>query len=51
MTSQPSNWRRLAEQASKERGPNKLMSLVDEFNRVLEQNELSSRQRMTQHSA
>jgi hypothetical protein len=47
MTAQPSNWRHLAELASKEGDPRKLMSLIDQLNRVLEQNELSSGQRPT----
>lgn len=33
------DWHELAEQASKELDPAKLMSLVDELNRTLEQNE------------
>jgi hypothetical protein len=37
------NWRRLAEQASIEMDPEKLMSLVNELNRVLEQNQQTSR--------
>ena len=46
MTPQNANdWRHLAEQASKEMDPEKLMSLVNELNRVLEQNERSSRRR------
>jgi hypothetical protein len=46
MTPQNStDWRHLAEQASKEMDPEKLMSLVNELNRVLEQNEQSSRRR------
>ena len=48
MTPQPGNWRNLAEQASKENDPKTLMSLVHELNRVLEQNEMSSRERLTQ---
>jgi hypothetical protein len=42
MTPQPNNWRHLAEQASKELDPEKLMGLVHELNRVLEQNERPS---------
>jgi hypothetical protein len=46
MTPQNStDWRHLAERASKEMDPEKLMSLVNELNRVLEQNEKSSRGR------
>ena len=37
-----SNWLHLAEQASKERDPEKLMSLVSELNRALEENERTS---------
>ena len=47
MTPQPSDWRHLAEQPSKETDPRKLMSLVDQLNRVLEQSELSSGHRPT----
>ena len=50
MAPQPSNWRHLAELASKEVDPQKLMSLVDQLNRVLEQNELSSGHRPTPES-
>jgi hypothetical protein len=39
------DWKHLAEQASKEMDPEKLMSLVNELNRVLEQNEQSSKRR------
>jgi hypothetical protein len=42
MTSQPTDWRHLAEQASKEFDQQKLMSLVTELNRILEQNERTS---------
>jgi hypothetical protein len=42
---QPNDWRQLAEQASKEVDPQKMMSLVHELNRVLEQREQTSRQR------
>ena len=41
----PSDWHHLAEQASKELDPERLMSLVNELNGVLEQNETSSGQR------
>jgi hypothetical protein len=51
MTPQNStDWRHLAEQASKEMNPEKLMGLVNELNHVLEQNEQSSRRR-TQENA
>ena len=43
MTPQPSDWKYLAEQASKELDPQKLLSLVDELNRTLEQNKTTSR--------
>jgi hypothetical protein len=36
------NWQELAAQASKELDPVRLMSLVDELNRALEQNEQTS---------
>jgi len=35
MTPQPSDWRYLAEQASKEMDPDKLMAIVNELNRAL----------------
>jgi hypothetical protein len=38
MTAQRPDWHALAEQASQELDPIKLMSLVDELNRALEQN-------------
>ena len=38
MTPQRPNWHELAEQASEELDPVKLMSLFDELNRALEQN-------------
>jgi|HubBroStandDraft_2_1064218.scaffolds.fasta_scaffold1444399_1 hypothetical protein len=44
---QPSDWHHLAEQASKERDPEKLMSLISELNRALDQNQRTS-QRHTQ---
>jgi hypothetical protein len=50
MAAQPSNWRHLAELASKEGDPRKLMSLIDQLNRVLEQNERSAGQRPTPES-
>jgi hypothetical protein len=39
---QPRDWKILAKQASKEMDPDRLMNLVDELNRVLEQNERTS---------
>ncbi len=42
MTPQPIDWRHLAAQASKENDPQKLLSLVTELNRLLEQNERTS---------
>jgi len=36
MTPQSSNWRHLAEQASKEMDPDKMMVLIDELNRALD---------------
>jgi hypothetical protein len=41
MTPQSSDWRHLAEQASKETDPNKLLTLVQELNRVLDREETS----------
>ena len=43
-----SNWLHLAEQASKERDPEKLMSLVSELNRALEENERTSQRLQAQ---
>ena len=48
MAPQRTNWHELAEQASKELDPVKLMSLVDELNRALEENERTSMQLQTQ---
>jgi hypothetical protein len=48
MTPQRLDWHYLAEQASKERDPKKLMSLVGELNRALEQNEQTSKLLQTQ---
>ena len=39
MTPQPSDWRHLAEQISKETNPNKLTDLIAELNQVLEREE------------
>ena len=43
-----SNWLHLAEQASKEHDPEKLMSLVIELNRALEDNERTSQRLQAQ---
>ena len=43
MTPQRPNWHELAAQASKELDPVRLMSLVDELNRALEQNEQTNK--------
>jgi hypothetical protein len=48
MTPQRPSWHELAEQASKELDPVRLMSLADELNRALEQNEQSSKRLQTQ---
>jgi hypothetical protein len=48
MTPQRPNWQELAAQASKELDPVRLMSLVDELNRALEQNEQTSMRLETQ---
>lgn len=40
---QHTDWHHLAEQASKEMDPAKLMQLVDELNRALKQNEQTSK--------
>jgi hypothetical protein len=49
MTPQPNDWRHLAEQASNEMNPEKMMELVHELNRVLEKREQSSRQQQHQN--
>jgi len=41
MTPQPSDWRHLAEQASKETDPAKMLRLVEELNGVLEHEQAS----------
>jgi hypothetical protein len=41
MTPQTSDWRHLAEQASKETDPTKLLTLVQELNRALDREETS----------
>ena len=48
MTPQRPSGHELAEQASKELDPVRLMSLADELNRALEQNEKTSKQLQTQ---
>jgi hypothetical protein len=44
MTPQPKDWRHLAEQASNEMDPNKLIDLVVELDRMLGEREKTSRQ-------
>ena len=48
MAPQHTDWHDLDELASKERNPEKLMSLVSELNRALEENERTS-QRLQAH--
>lgn len=43
MTPSQSDWQRLAEQASSEMDPDKLLKLVDQLNRVLSEQEERSR--------
>jgi hypothetical protein len=43
MAQQYTDWHHLAEQASKENDPRKLLHLVAELNRALDQNERTSR--------
>jgi hypothetical protein len=50
MTPQRPNWHDLAAQASKELDPVRLMNLVDELNRALEQDEKTSKRLETQQS-
>jgi len=45
MTPQPSDWRSLAEQASKETDPCKLIVVVMELNQVLEREETRRKRR------
>ena len=40
-------WMELCEQASKEQDPNKLMNLVEEINRILEEREQNPKPRQT----
>jgi hypothetical protein len=42
--SNQSNWRELAEKATKEQDPEKLMALVEELNGVLSQREAAAQQ-------
>jgi hypothetical protein len=44
----PGDWKHLAEQASEEMNSSKLMELVNELNRVLGENEETSRQQRHQ---
>ncbi len=48
MTPYQTDWHHLAEQASKEMDPAKLMSLVEELNRALDLNERTSQRTQTQ---
>jgi hypothetical protein len=48
MTPQRPSWHELAEEVSKELDPERLMSLADELNRALEQNERTSKRLQTQ---
>jgi hypothetical protein len=48
MTPQPNDWRHVAEQASNEMNPEKMMELVHELNRALEKREQTSRQQRDQ---
>lgn len=50
MTPQNKDWRRLAEQASVEMDPQKLLHLVNELDRVLAEREETSRQRQQHES-
>ena len=50
MPPQPSDWQRLAEQASTEMDPNKLLKLVAQLNRVLGEQEDRSRTQRHQGS-
>ena len=51
MTPQPSDWRHLAEQASNEMNPEKMMAIISELNRVLEKREQTSRQQHIRSSS
>jgi hypothetical protein len=48
MTPQRPSWHELAEEVCKELDPERLMSLADELNRALEQNERTSKRLRTQ---
>jgi hypothetical protein len=48
MIPQPSDWQHLAEQASNEMNPEKMLQIVAELNRVLEKREQTSRQQRHQ---
>jgi hypothetical protein len=48
MTPQPNDWRHLAEEASNELHPAKMMAIIAELNRVLEKREQISRQQRHQ---
>jgi len=47
MTPQPSDWHALAERASKETDPIKLLTIVEVLNRVLEREETYKRKTLT----
>ena len=47
MTPQASDWRHLAERASKETDPIKLLTIVEVLNRVLEREETYKRKTLT----
>jgi hypothetical protein len=49
MTPQPNDWRHLAEQASNEMNPEKMMELIGELNRVLERREQTEHQQRHQN--
>jgi hypothetical protein len=49
MTPQPNDWRHLAEQASNEMNPEKMMAIIAELNRVLEKREQTSRHQQHQN--
>ena len=47
MTDSKERWRELAEQASQEKDPQRLLELTDEINRLLDLSEQASRHRTT----
>jgi hypothetical protein len=49
MTPQPNDWQHLAEQASNELNPEKMMAIIAELNRVLEKREQTSRHQQHQN--